>query len=390
MGDHPLEAGLPGVNPHGGSELPMVEKRRDRRSPRLRIHATEHITWWLVSWSVGLWLLTACNGAVTGGAAEPASGSESASESASASETESMPASAGPERESATEPNLGSAGEGSPPISPVAAPITAYGRLPAPTHDDLPTSAPSYAIHVPAGFDASRPYAIVVFLHGWSGCVRALVEPDEVPCLEGGRPRPGWALARVHDAAERNSVLVVPQLEWLARSGAPGAYRVEGTFESMLGAALEAAHVAGAPERLSPEAASSIVLAAHSAGFESALAILEAGDLADTIDRVLLMDSLYRGTDGFADWVAGAEERRIVSLYTGNQSTYRESQRLARLTRSSLGDDAVALRPEDVHAAMATHRVVVDSTRIPHGAIPRLSLPELLKAWQLPNRGGSN
>ncbi len=368
----------------------MVEKRRDRRSPRLRAHGSQHITWRLVFWVLGMWVLTGCKGTGTeaGSAGETetsgGSGAESAPETESATETQTQTQTQ-TERESETATETQTQTQ-SAPTAPVSEAITAYGRLPVPTHSDLPAGAPSYAVHLPAGFDVSRPFAIVVFLHGWTGCVRALVESDEVACVDGGSAQPGWGLARVHDAAERNSVLVVPQLKWLARSGAPGAYRVEGTFESMLEAALAAARDAGAPEGLDAGAARSIVLAPHSAGFETALAILEAGDLADEIDRVLLMDSLYRGTEGFATWVAGDDERRIVSLYTGNQSTYQESQRLARLTRASLGEEAVALGPADPLAAMATHRVVVDSTRIPHGAIPRLSLPELLHAWGLPER----
>jgi hypothetical protein len=264
--------------------------------------------------------------------------------------------------------------------------ITTYGRLPTPTHADLPPTAPGFAIHIPAGFDAARPFAIVVFLHGWSGCTRALVEVEEASCLDGGPAGPAWGLSRVHDAAGTNSVLVVPQLAWLARSGAPGAYRVGGTFSTLLDRALAEAREAGAPAGLTPAAADSILLVPHSAGFETALAIWEAGDHDADIDRVLLLDSLYRGTDGFARWVAGNDARRIVSLYTGDQSTHQESQRLAQIARRALGDDAVALHPDDPLAAITTHRVVVDSTRIPHGAIPRLSLPELLRAFGLPTR----
>ncbi|RLB53660.1 MAG: hypothetical protein DRJ42_11355 [Deltaproteobacteria bacterium] len=243
-------------------------------------------------------------------------------------------------------------------------------------------------MHTPAGFDPSRPFAIVVFLHGWTGCVRALVEGDEVPCTEGDSPRQGWGLGRVHDAANANSIFVVPQLRYLARSGAAGRYREATTFRALLDAALRLAHDGDVDRAPSPDRAASIVLVAHSAGFETALAILEAGDLAERIDSVLLLDALYRGSEGFAHWVASHETRRMLSLYTGDQSTYQESHRLARLVRGRLGDEAVAERPGDLHAALRERRrVVVGSTRIPHGAIPRLSLPELLQAWGLPPRG---
>jgi hypothetical protein len=224
---------------------------------------------------------------------------------------------------------------------------------------------------VPDTLDPSRPLELVIFFHGWSGCAASLVSPGRVPCVRGARAREGWDLAGVHDSAARNSVLVVPQLAWLARDGSPGRFRDPEAFARFLAAALAEAN---GPTL---DAFAAITLVAHSAGYETLLAVLPSDP---RIRHVVLLDALYAGSDAIASWVAGDTGRRAVSLYTGERSTYEQSHALARRAREALGDAAVAVEPAHLAHAIAERRVVIARARSPHGAIPQRELGDLLRA----------
>jgi hypothetical protein len=244
-------------------------------------------------------------------------------------------------------------------------------------------------VHVPVGFDAARPWGVVVFLHGWSGCVRRLVESGRVPCVPGGRAAMAFGLAREHDRASTNTILVVPQLPYLERNGRPGRFADDGVFRAFLEASLRA--LASAPDApaLSLDRARSITLVAHSAGYESTLAILDRGGIDPLAEHVVLFDALYAGADRFAEWTRARDTRRIVSLFTGERSTYEESQRLARALAPVLGEPEVAVEPADLPAALASKRVVIARSPHPHGAIPSRELTEVLSALPLPRRSST-
>jgi hypothetical protein len=125
----------------------------------------------------------------------------------------------------------------------------------------------------------------------------------------------------------------------------------------------------------------SIALVSHSAGYETALTLLNS-EIRSAIRAVVLMDSLYGGAPQFAQWLKdGPGDRRLLSLYTGGGSTRRQSRRLARRMRASWGRDRVALDPEgSAIARWADRPVVVDRASHPHGAIPRKQWTEVVRA----------
>ena len=88
---------------------------------------------------------------------------------------------------------------------------------------ELPRGAPSLVAHAGASFDPSRPFDVVLFLHGWNGCVNVLVRAGEVPCIPGGARETGWDLAGGFDAASTNAVFLAPQLAYRTREGRPTA-----------------------------------------------------------------------------------------------------------------------------------------------------------------------
>lgn len=244
----------------------------------------------------------------------------------------------------------------------------------------MPAGAPTAVVHAPGGLDLAQPLDLVVFLHGWSGCARVLASAGAVPCRDGERARAGWGLAAEHARSGARSLFVVSQLAFMVRHGRAGRFAEPGFalryFEALVREAVER-HFPGSSPRLG-----ALTLVAHSAGYESAAAILVHGEIATRVRHVVLFDALYAQGDVFADWLASAPDgSRLVSLYTGRASTFRESQRMARALASRLGEGAVAVDPEgSLEDAIRAHRVVVARAASGHGAVPKTHLAEVLRA----------
>jgi hypothetical protein len=177
---------------------------------------------------------------------------------------------------------------------------------------------------------------------------------------------------------------VIPQLAFRKRTGSPGRFArpgfVDGFIDEMLGTVL-GDKLGG---RRSIEDVGEITLVAHSAGFETALAILHQSDDLP-VRRVILLDALYDDASQFAQWVTARPGRHLLSIYAGSGPTRRHSRTLARLVRNKLGDDAVALgRYQDLSEELAHRPVVVASTHFRHGEIPKRLLAQVLSDGQVP------
>lgn len=245
--------------------------------------------------------------------------------------------------------------------------------------------APSAVVHAPSAFDVERPLRLVVFLHGWMGCARAIVRAGEVPCRDGGPTRTGWDLAGAVERSGAPVLLVVPQLAFLRRSGDPGAFREPGRFRAFLSDILAAA----VPDR-GLEAVGDILLVAHSAGFETALAVLRAGGVDGLVRGVVLLDALYRGVEPFLDWVHEQRGRTLASLVVPGGRPARQSRRLLRMARARDEASQVAHGAgADLERLWPRRRVLVLETDSPHGRIPVDALPALLRGWDEagPGRG---
>jgi len=83
------------------------------------------------------------------------------------------------------------------PEAPVAVTACEGNRSPLPRSLLYPLAAgafpgsgrPDVAVHVPPGFDATRRPGLIVYFHGWNGCVEAALADEDMPCSEGGEPR---------------------------------------------------------------------------------------------------------------------------------------------------------------------------------------------------------
>ncbi len=170
---------------------------------------------------------------------------------------------------------------------------------------------------------------VVVFLHGFGGCALAQASSLPVDCGPGHDRVPGRGLAREHARAGGDSLLVVPQLALMRRDGSPGRFARRGGFAGFLREVLDDSLAA----ELGPDAFGRlrrIALVAHSAGYQTALAILRGGDLSGRITDVVLLDALYGGTDAFAAWVAADARRRLISLHGASGKPARNTGVLLR------------------------------------------------------------
>jgi hypothetical protein len=250
--------------------------------------------------------------------------------------------------------------------------------------------AASVAVHVPAGFEPKLPLELVVFLHGFKGCTRVLMEAGKVRCRPEHREdseEDGWALAQHHDDAHTNSVLVIPQLAYLERSSKPGCFGRAGCFDAFLGELLADLRTRLGLAQLDASQVN-ITLVAHSAGYQTALAILDRASAAARVQNVVLLDALYGGSQQFAYWLQRAARRnvRMLSLYLNEGDTRKGSRDLYKRMRRALGRARVAETHHDgLPAALAAHKTLVVSTgRGIHREVPANYLAQVLAAWLPP------
>jgi hypothetical protein len=242
---------------------------------------------------------------------------------------------------------------------------------------------PSAIVHAAAGFDPRRPLHLVVFLHGYNGCVTVLMAHGEVQCRPGDPKVEGWDLGSYHAAAHTNTLFVVPQLALNKRDGRPGRFGLQGEFRAFLKELLAGplTGLLGGPRSLSEIA--SVDLMAHSGGYQTALAILEHGALGDLIKSVVLFDALYGEGPRFADYIEAhaATGLRFVSIALANGIPAHENELLLARLRATIGNDRVATS-DAAHLvqAIAAHPIVIASGTPPHRLVPANHLAEVLRA----------
>lgn len=241
-------------------------------------------------------------------------------------------------------------------------------RLDEPPHE-VPAGAPHAVVWAPA-----EPRAVFVFLHGWNGCARVLASAGPTPCRDGATPAEGWDLLGRFQDAGRDAAFVVAQLAWRARTGDPGRFREPGYAARWL-------------QALGLAEASPVVLLAHSAGFETALAIARRGGLDGRLRAIVLLDALYGGTEAFLAWVRASPERRLISYATRSGRPARQQRRLERLAARA------GVPVEHSLAALDRASVVTLTAATGHADVPRRYLPELVRALvdaDAPARGSSD
>jgi hypothetical protein len=231
----------------------------------------------------------------------------------------------------------------------------------------------------------------VVFLHGYSGCVSVLMGHGPSRCYPTSEPQPGWDLGARHDDAHTNTLFIVPQLAFMKRSGRAGAFARDGVFRAFLEELLRDTLVKelGGSRTLADVA--SLTLVAHSAGYETTLAILQHGRVSELVRSVVLFDALYGEADAYADYIEAhaGSGLRVIALHLGGAATYRNDRHLYRRLKRRLGTERVAwtaTQPEleAALAALAEHPIVIGAATPPHRLVPEHHLAQVLRALRPP------
>ncbi len=238
-----------------------------------------------------------------------------------------------------------------------------------------PADAPDVVVHVPAGYDAQRPLHIVVFLHGFDGCARALIAAAKVPCRTGEPPHRVWNLAGLHEQAGTNTILLVPQLAYLARTAKGHRFVKHGAFDAMLHELL-GAQLIEVLGRRDVAQIRTVTLVAHSAGYAATSAILRDPKRKAPVEHVVLLDALYAGFNVFADWAKQAQSHRLISLYTAQAQTSAGNRALQRALRAHHPLLQIDGKVED---ALQTHPLVIARVTTAHGDMPRVHFAEVLR-----------
>jgi len=159
-------------------------------------------------------------------------------------------------------------------------------------------------LHIPQGFDPTRPAVMVVFFHGHGATLERDVRdrqrlPDQI------------------SAAGLNAVLVAPQFAFDAADSSAGKFWEPDGFRHFLDeTARKLAALYGDQRSAAAFANMPIVLVSYSGGFGPTLSVLARGGAQSRIRGLVLLDSLYAGIDQFADWIADNRSTFFVSSYT--------------------------------------------------------------------------
>ncbi len=176
---------------------------------------------------------------------------------------------------------------------------------------------PRVLLHIPKGFDPSKPAVMVVFYHGHGATLtRDVLNRQEVP-------------EQISEAGA-NAVLVAPQLAYDARSSNPGKLFESGAFARMVReAGDQLCKLYGDPRAKKTFANMPIIIVAYSGGYLSAATSIERGGLKGRVRGIVLLDALYGELDGFASWVNQNRSGFFVSSWT--QSTRGRNAELERM-----------------------------------------------------------
>lgn len=238
----------------------------------------------------------------------------------------------------------------------------------APSSHKVPKDAPDLAVYATEEAKRARNVFVVVYLHGWRGCVRVLLASEPTPCLKGGAKEAPFALREAAEAAGLPLVFVVPQLSFWKRSGAPGRFRDAAYTKAWLRSIAKL-------ELMRDKRIQSTTLVAHSAGFETALAIVDGAP--EKIGNVAMLDALYDGAERLAKWLLSAAGRRALSLTLGRGDTWKQSKLVERRLRLGAGEKAVGNHSLRRWEEGARFKRAQASSK--HRDIPRAQLGEVLR-----------
>jgi hypothetical protein len=208
--------------------------------------------------------------------------------------------------------------------------------------------------HAARGFDPTKPFRIVLFLHGHGSEIEATVARH--------LDLPGQL-----DRAGVNAVLVAPQLARDAQESVPGKFvesgraasfvdEAQGVLRTMLGGEDSA-------WRRAP-----IVIVAYSGGYRTAAQIIGKGGLDARIEGLVMLDAFFADAGLYAAWLARHHQRAFLyAVYT--RSSVEETTAL----KTRLMERNLAYSTRDDGGPLAGIRLIEVDT--PHGEIAQKGPP---------------
>lgn len=245
--------------------------------------------------------------------------------------------------------------------------------------------APSALVHASPSFDPSKPLRIVVFLHGYMACTAMLMGEGPVRCTPSSPAVPGRTLAREHDASGSSSLLIVPQLAFMQRTGKAGCFAERGCFRAFLQEVLAALPKERVPKAKSLADVEGVTLIAHSAGYEATVAILQHGQIDALVRDVVLCDALYAKADAFLAWIASNRSARLLSLHLRGGRPAGNSAKLLRAAQRRLGAQYVTRFAGDLDTpafatALKGKRVITARVNVAHRDVATRYFASVLRA----------
>lgn len=176
--------------------------------------------------------------------------------------------------------------------------------------------------HLSAGFDASKPFEILVFFHGHGSEVERTVASD-------------FDLPGQIDASGRNMVLVAPQLALEAPDSSPGKLGMPDGLKNLLDEAAEKfAERTGGKKDEQAFRRAPVILSAFSGGYRSVAFSLTRGGLGTRLKGVLLLDAIYGDIRLFSQWILERwHDGFFISLYGPSTERWHEELKIALLQR---------------------------------------------------------
>ena len=254
------------------------------------------------------------------------------------------------------------------------------------SHGAVPANAIDAALVLPEAFDASKPYGLVLWFHGFEGCVAVAVADEDAPCTPEGPARTASKLGSSLEASGANAALLAIELRVDQRSNDVGALEQPEHLRALV---IEALTHAEPP--LSVDKLESIIVAAHSGGFRAAARSVTQGGLP--VRELHLYDALYGEVPAFADWLETprptAAPARVVVLFTpAPAGTATGSHALATQVTLRVPSAEVVQREAEGPLAAEAYAAAFtfEQTTVPHNELPQAYFATLLQASSLPKR----
>jgi pimeloyl-ACP methyl ester carboxylesterase len=159
-------------------------------------------------------------------------------------------------------------------------------------------------LHIPRGYDFTRPGVMIVFFHGH----RAMLARDV---------RDRQLVPAQVAASGINAVVVAPQFAFNASDSSAGKFWEAGAFDRFVAeAGVKLAELHGNPGAAEGFARMPVVIVAYSGGYLAAAWCLDVGGTENRVRGVVLLDALYGELDKFEAWIANNKTTFFVSAYT--------------------------------------------------------------------------